>query len=185
MCAGDVRGIGDTRPEVGRGNPGYTIPHDAEDEFAWASLILGTPLLAQRITDILALVQAVRNGMGGADQRVVLAARGRLSVPALFAFAASRDVDSLYLAGSLVSFQNLLETELYTAPLANFAWDLFRYTDLPQLAAQSSPRRIHLAGAVDATNRSMPADGVRKSYPSENVTISAAAAWDYAALQSV
>ncbi len=65
VLAADVRGIGDSRPEVGRGNPRYTIPHDSEEDFAWASLILGESLLAQRIGDILATVRALRNGLGG------------------------------------------------------------------------------------------------------------------------
>ena len=55
VCAADVRGIGDSRPEVGRGNPGYTIEHEAEEEFAWGSLILGKSLLRQRAEDILAV----------------------------------------------------------------------------------------------------------------------------------
>ena len=82
VCAADVRGMGDSRPEAGRGNPGYTIPHESEEDFAWASLILGDSLLAQRVTDILVLMQALKT----ANAPLALAARGRLSVPALFAF---------------------------------------------------------------------------------------------------
>ena len=146
VCAADVRGIGDTRPEVGRGNPGYTIEHDAEDAFAWASLILGESLLAQRIEDILALAQALRNHPSVQGTKLVMAARGRLTVPALFAFAASPLADSLYLAGGLDCYRSVLETEQYRQPLSNFAFDIARITDLPRLAAQAAPRSIRLAG---------------------------------------
>lgn len=185
VCAADLRCIGDSRPDVGRGNPAYTIPHDVEEEFAWASLIFGEPLLAQRISDILALVQALKNQPGPGARSVSLAARGQLTVPALFAFNAGSEIDSLYLAGGLVSFQNLLETEVYRHPLANFAWDLFRATDLPLLASQSAPRKIHLAGTVDASNNLVSREEVQRLYSGANLTISSEATWDEKSLGSV
>ena len=100
----------------------------------------------------------------------------------MFAFAASGDIGSLYLAGGLISYRNVLETEIYSEPLSNFAWNIFRVADLPDLAARSAPRRIHLAGAVDASVRPVAADAVRKMYASENVVISDEPAWDETAL---
>lgn len=185
VCAADIRGIGDMQAEVGRGNPRYTIPHDAEEEFAWTSLILGSPLLAQRISDILAVVQALKNSLAAPDTAIALAARGRLTVPALFAFAASQEIGSLYLAGGLVSFQSVLETEVYGHPLSNFVWDLFRFSDLPILAAQSAPRPLHLAGAVDATGAHVKLADLSIIYSSQNVRSSATPDWDDKSLGSV
>jgi dienelactone hydrolase len=185
IWAADIRGIGDMRPEVGRGNPGYTISHDSEEDFAWASLILGDPLLSQRIRDVLAVVQAIRNEPGSGNRSITVAARGRLTVPALFAFVASPQIGSLYLAGGLVSYQNLLGTEIYRQPLSNFAWDLFRRTDLPKLAAQAAPRRVHVAGPVDGANNQVEVAAVRSAYSSANVTVSERPDWSEAALQSV
>jgi dienelactone hydrolase len=125
VCAADIRDIGDMQPEVGRGNPGYMIPHEKEEANAWAALILGIPLLSQRITDIVALAQALgRSDSVAANHPIALAARGRLTVPSLFAFHACRKIDALYLAGGLMSYQNLLQTEMYNQPLSNFAWNL-------------------------------------------------------------
>jgi hypothetical protein len=173
------------RPEVGRGDPAYTLPHDSEEDFAWASLILGSSLLAQRIQDILALLQVMRNDARLAGRRIVMAAHARLTVPALFAFAACPLADSLYLAGGLISYQNLLETENYREPLASFAWDLFHHTDLPLLAAQAAPRRVHLSGAVDATGNTVDVSFVRRIYSGENVEFSITAAWDEAAFAAL
>lgn len=184
VCAADVRGIGDSHPEVGRGNPGYTIPHDSEEEFAWASLILGPSLLAQRITDILALARAVKDS-SAARVPIAVAARGRLTVPALFAFAASQDIGSLYLAGGLASYRSLLETELYDQSLANFAWDLFRHIDLPLLAAQAAPRPIHIAGSVDGAGKEISVAELRRIYSSSNIRCSPEPAWDDAVLRLV
>jgi dienelactone hydrolase len=178
VCAADIRGIGDTRPEVGRGNPGYTIGHGSEEDFAWASLILGSSLLAQRIEDILALAQGIRNHDSARTGSLILAARGRLTVPSLFAFAASTLMDSLYLAGGLHSYKNLLETEQYRVPLSNFAFNLFRKTDLPLVAAEAAPRPVHLAGVVDASGNRLDIPAVRAAYPTNNVRISIEPAWD-------
>jgi hypothetical protein len=51
VCAPDVRGIGDLRPEYSAGAPGYTGPRENEENYAWASLMLGRSLLAQRLGD--------------------------------------------------------------------------------------------------------------------------------------
>lgn len=177
VCAADIRGIGDMRPEVGRGNPRYTIPHDSEQEFAWASLILGESLLRQRVEDIVALLHALQN-----ERRIAVAARGRLTVPALFAFSASSIADSLYLAGGLVSYRSVLETEDYDTPLSNFEWDIFRQADLPALAARAAPRRLHLAGTIDARGKTLDNESVRRLYATANVSVSERAAWDEAAL---
>ena len=185
VCAADIRGIGDMSPEVGRGNPGYTIDHAKEEEFAWASLILGESLLAQRVNDILALVQALKNQPETGAGELSLAARGRLTVPALFAFAACPDISSLYLAGGLVSFNSILETEGYHQPLSNFAWNLYSMTDLPLLASQASPRHIHLAGTVDAANKVVDLEQVRRAYPGANVRILSELLWNESAFRSV
>lgn len=161
VCAADLRGIGDLRPEVGRGNPGYTIEHADEENYAWASLILGRPLLGQRVADILALVAALSE-----YSPVSIAANGRLTIPALFAAALDKRIESVYLAGGLISYRSIVETETYKAPLANMLFNVLAHTDLPQVAALLAPRRITIAGAVDASGNQAPIDLVRKLYPS-------------------
>jgi dienelactone hydrolase len=186
ICAADIRGIGDMQPEVGRGNPRYMIPHDRENAYAWASLILGSPLLSQRITDIVALAQALSSGDSIArNRRIVIAARGRLTVPALFAFNICSKIDSLYLAGGLISYRSILETEMYNQPLANFAWSLFHQTDLPLLASHSAPRRIQIAGAVDAANVPVPLSELGKVYNFANIKLVETAAWNETALGAI
>jgi dienelactone hydrolase len=184
ICAGDVRGVGDTRPEVGRGNPAFTIGHDDEEQFAWGSLILGKSLLRQRAEDILALVQALRNDSRVSGRRLAMAARGRLTIPALLAFAASPLVESLYLTGGLVSYQNLLENEEYRQPLASFEWGMLQETDLPQIAEKAA-RPIHLAGTVDARGNTMDMSAVRRIYGAGNIRFSPGPAWDEEALQAL
>ena len=51
VCAPDLRGIGDLKPEYSPGAPSYTGEHEDEENYAWASLMLGRSLLGQRVTD--------------------------------------------------------------------------------------------------------------------------------------
>lgn len=134
VCAFDVRGLGDMWPEVGRGNPFYTRPHSEEEHYAWASMMLGKPLLGQRVTDILHMAAAMRG------RRTVLAASGHTVVPAICAAVLDPRIDLLYTAGGLRSWASLLDGEDYKEPLANFVPGILTRTDLPALRTQLGPR---------------------------------------------
>ena len=181
VCAADLRGIGDMAPEVGRGNPRYARPHAEEEDFSWASLILGRPLAGQRTTDLLALAAALRTHPGVRGRRLRLAANGRLAVPALFAAALDPGIAEVYLAGSLLSYRDVFETEEYGAAFANFVFRFLLYTDLPEIAASVAPRRVVLAGTVNAAGDAVTAAEMRKLYASANVEVRPRAVWDEAA----
>lgn len=186
VCVADIRGLGDSMPEYSRGDARYARSHQAEEDYAWASLMLGKSLLGQRVTDILAVAGALRahRGLSGglSGRRLVIAALGRLTVPALIAAALDPKIDALYLAGGLVSYRNLVQTEDYTYPLANIAPNLLKYADLPDLAATLAPRRVTLAGATDATGRTLDSSEVRRIYSAAeragNLTVVQDPQWD-------
>jgi cephalosporin-C deacetylase-like acetyl esterase len=126
VCALDVRGIGDLRPEYPRQSPGHARSHQEEEAFAWASLMLGRPLLGQRVTDLLGAVEVLAR-----RYRVVLSARGSLAVPALFAAALTPKIDSVCVSGGPRTYRELLEQDDFREPLANLLPDVLRYTDIP------------------------------------------------------
>lgn len=163
VCAADVRGIGDLAPEFSTGAAGYARDHQDEENYAWSSLILGRPLLGQRVTDILALTRALRE-MDGARRPVVVAALGEMTVPALFAAALEPAIGRLYLAGGLSSYRSIIENEDYKHPLANFVPDILAHTDLPEIAASLAPRRTILAGLVDGKARPISLAAAQQVY---------------------
>ena len=140
VCAFDVRGTGDLMPEVGRGNPSYTKPHARDEDYAWASMMLGHPLLGQRVADILAMTNRVGAGFGG-GRKTVLAATGAMCVPALCASALST-VEVTYLSGGLESWASLVQGDTYKEPFANFLPGILKATDLPLIAESIRPRRL-------------------------------------------
>jgi len=174
VCAADVRGTGDLTPEFPRGAAGHARSHQGEEDFAWSGLILGKSLLAQRVTDILALAAAT-----GAS---ILAASGRMTVPALFAAALDPRIQTAYLSGGLVSFRDVVETEQYTAEFANFQPHLLEHTDLPEVAAALAPRRLILAGTLNAAGAVMDSAAVRKLYSGAHIVVRPKPQWDVESL---
>lgn len=168
VCASDVRGVGDLAPEYSRGAAGYAASHHAEEDYAWASLILGKSLLGQRVTDILALLAALRAHPGLEGKKMVVHAKDRLTVPAIFAAALDRGIESVYLSGGLVSYRSVVESEHYTIPLSSFCWDILRHTDLPEIVAGLGSTKVTLAGTVDALGKTLDVGIVRRTYVDAN-----------------
>ena len=178
VCAPDLRGIGDMTPEFSRGAARHARPHNSEEDYAWSALILGKPLAGQRVTDILSIVRGLRSRPEFARRRVILAARGVLTVPALFAAALEPAIDSLYLADGLISFRSIVETEVYKYPFGNFVPNLLAHTDLPELTASLAPRRVTLAGAVDGAGNRLAVEAVRAEFSSaSNIRVLPEPAW--------
>ena len=185
LCLADIRGVGDMSPEYSPGAPGYAQFHQQEENYAWSSLIFGKPLLGQRVTDILALLAALRADPRFAGWQIVLAARGKLTVPALVAASMDDAVHSLYLDGGLTSVLSVARTEQYRHPLSNFVPGFLLHTDLPLLAAKLAPRRVCLAGPVDATGTAVPVEQARQLYSGTNVAIKPATDWSPDALMAL
>ena len=179
VCAPDLRGTGDLTPEYSRGAARYARSHNGEEDYAWASLILGKPLLGQRVTDILAVIRALRARADLAGRPLVLAAKGMMTVPAIFAASLEPSIAALHLANGLVSFRLLVDTENYVHPFGNFLTDLLNHTDLPRLAAGIAPRQVVMAGGVDGSAKRMETSEVRRAYQeAANVEVLDEGSWD-------
>ncbi len=186
VCAPDLRNQGDLRPEFGRGVRGHADLHNSEEHYAWSSLILGKPLLGQRVADIQAIVQGIRSRPEWAGRPIAIAASGFTTVPALFAAAIDKRLDRLYFSGSLISFEDLCQEQDYRQPFGNFVPDLLLHTDLPAIATDLVPAPITLAGAVDGAGRPLAIERIRKAYPtsgsSAHIRLEAEPRWDAAAI---
>jgi dienelactone hydrolase len=183
VCIPDLRGRGDLKPELGRGAAVWAEEHDNDESWAWASLILGKPLLGQRVTDILAVLEALRHHDGVTGLPLIVAARGEWTVPMQFAAALDSNFAALYLSGGLLSYRNIVETENYTHPFANFVPGILHHTDLTELPG---PKRVVLGGVVDSAGNAVPVDVVRTAYSkAANVEVVADARWDTATLAAL
>ncbi len=177
ICAADIRGVGALLPEFGSGHPGYAASHRLEENYALSSLILGKPLVGQRVTDILALVASLRKHPATAGRRIRVAAAGRIAIPALCAAVLDKGIEALYLSSVLTSFGDVVKAESYNQPFANFIPGMLNHTDLPELAASLAPRRVVLAGAVNAQGGTAEMAVVRQQYSGGHISIEPEAKW--------
>lgn len=164
VCAPDLRWLGDLRPRYSEGARNHASWHQDEEAWTWGSLILGRPLLGQRVTDLLAVLSALCRHPETTDLRLTMAARGHVTVPALIAAALCPHVDALELSSGLLSFRSIVESEDYQHPFGNFATGFLRHADLPQVAAMMAPRRLLLAATVDGAGRKVAGEKVRHVY---------------------
>ncbi len=179
VCVPDLRGLGDLLPEMGPGNPRHARSHNDEEAYAWAGLMLGKPMIGQRVSDILAVVRAARAHPALQSRSILLAAQGKLTVPAQFASALTPNISRLFVSGGLVSFRSVVATENYGHAFVNFIPGLLEHTDLPDVSAQSQARKVLMAGMLDGAGRRLPAEEVRKMYErTRNIEVLDQAVWN-------
>jgi cephalosporin-C deacetylase-like acetyl esterase len=164
VCAADIRWIGDLRPEYSPGARNHAAWHQDEEQWSWGSLMLGHPMLGQRVTDLLSLVAALRNQPECKGMELSIAARGQLTVPTLCLATLDSSLRHLHLAEGLISFRSIVETLEYQHPFANFVPGLLHHTDLPQLAASLDNCTLTLAGTVDGSGKTLSVSQVKKVY---------------------
>jgi hypothetical protein len=179
-----MRWIGDLRPEYSKGARNHASWHQDEEAWSWASLMLGRPLLGQRVTDLLAVISAVKTTLGA--NRIVLAARNHVSVPALIAAALSPEIHTVLLTSGLISFRSIVEHEDYHHPFGNFVFGILLKTDLPQIAALLKKRRLIMAGPVDSRGKRVPQETVKMTYSaSENLELFREPKWNLEVIESL
>jgi dienelactone hydrolase len=149
VCAADVRGIGDLAPAFSSGAASYEREHQEEENYAWSSLILGRPLVGQRVTDAIAVVRGLKPIVASGVDSMGVAALGTMTVPAIFAASLEPSIGSVYLAGGLLSYRSLLGQENYRHTLANFVPNILAHTDLPEMVALLPRTQFALAGMLD------------------------------------
>lgn len=160
ICVPDVRGVGDLTPEFSTGAARHSREHNEEEDYAWSSLILGKPLLGQRVTDLLAVLAALRKYERTASLPQRFAAQGRMTVPAEIAMMLDKQVEKLCLIGGLTSFRGIVAEEYYAAPFANFLPRILEWGDLEDVRSAIAPRPVQLLGMLDGAGR--PAANAKK-----------------------
>ena len=99
-------------------------------------------------------------------------------MPALFAAALDQRIDGLYLSGGgLTCFRDVVDSEIYNHTSANFVPGLLNHMDLPDVATSIAPRRIVLAGAVNARGATAKVDDVRQLFSGAHVVIEPEEKW--------
>lgn len=166
VCAIDLRGVGSTAPRHPQQGPNFYGNENLEEDYAWASLILGQPVLGQRVQDILRCLDylATRSDVDGSQVRVL--GEGGAGIAALTASALDERPRSLMLHRTLATFKSVVESKEYTVQLSCFVYGLLRELDLPDLIAALNPRTCWLLNATGPEEKPLPRSQVILSYAS-------------------
>ena len=148
VLAVDLRGVGETQHPKGKWGYGPLFGHDWEDFYL--AYMLGRSYLGMRVEDVLVCARYLVGA--SSDARLDLVGIGEAGPVALHAAALEPDLfASLELRRSLVSWSNVVKTEVTVNQLVNTVYGALEKYDLPDLLAILPKKRVTVIEATDAT----------------------------------
>lgn len=136
FCA-DLRGMGDSQPNT-CGPDTFRQPYGCDYFYAVHGIMLDRPLVAQRVHDLLSLLDWLQdNGY----PKVHLVARGHGSVPSALAALLDDRVVQVTLKNPLTSWSAVAETERTHWPLSAYLHGVLKQFDLPEVYADLERRK--------------------------------------------
>jgi hypothetical protein len=166
LAVADVRGFGETmsKQHASAAQVNYFDPrHGTDADLAYASFLIGRPLLGMRVWDALNVVGYMRSRSEMGAVRVSIAGRGEAGVVALFAAAVDANVSGVAAEGVPASFAEIAQSELYEQPASVILPGALHDFDLSDVLSLIAPRPLMLLNAQDASTRRMPLDQARRS----------------------
>ena len=147
----DVRGIGDSQPDI-CGPDQFTKPYGSDFFLTAQSLMLGRPYLGQKVFDILRVLSWLKDQ---GHEEIHLTGRGWGALAAGFAGLFSEDVKQVTLKNALGSYASVAETEDYKWPYAQLLPGVLERFDLPDVYRElkgKNLRQIDAWGPLDGMN---------------------------------
>jgi dienelactone hydrolase len=183
VCLPEVRGTGETRPGDARGRTGTATA------LASSALMLGQPLIGDRLRDLRAVLRWLRQRADVDGERIVLWGDSfavvnpddrKPAVPldadnlpaqaeplggllALFAALFEEDIRAVYAHGGLVSYQSLLQSPFCYLPYDVLVPGALTVGDLGEVVAAFAPRSLRLASLVDSLNRRVSGESLARN----------------------
>lgn len=156
VLAVDLRGVGETQPAQGKW--GYGPLFGADWEEFYMAYMLGRSYLGMRAEEILAIARHLAFTPGSdAARRVHLVGIGEAGPAALHAAALEPALfASLELRRSLVSWSNVIRTEVPVNQLVNTVHGSLRKYDLPDLLKSLSGRTVRVIDPADGAGELLP-----------------------------
>ena len=156
VLAVDLRGVGETEPEKGKWGYGPLFGPDWEEFYM--AYMLGRSYLGMRAEDILVIARDLAQGSEpDAGRKVHLAGIGEAGPAALHAAALEPELfASLELRRSLVSWSNVIQTEVPVNQLVNTVHASLQKYDLPDLLKTLSGMKVTVIEPTDGAGERIP-----------------------------
>jgi len=166
FCVIDLRGLGVTAPRFPLAGPlfyGYEDP-DIKDAYAWASLVLGKPVLGQRVWDLLRCLDYLETRADVDRGRVYLLGVEGGGLATLLAAALDDRPRSILLYRTLANLRSVIESQDYSLRLPWFVVGFLQQFDLPDLVGALAPKTCWLLNAAGADGERLPESSVRERF---------------------
>ena len=165
VCAITLRGTGLTTPRFPHGGPEYYEGSvHLNERFAWTCLVMGRPVIGQRVWDTLRAVDYLVSRPDVDATQIRIVGVGSSGLVAMMAALLDDRVRSVLVDRTLANYMSIVESESYSTHLAYFVPGILRSFDLPQIAAAMSPRPCWIVNGVDANGQILAETSMRNQY---------------------
>jgi pimeloyl-ACP methyl ester carboxylesterase len=165
VCAITLRGTGLTTPRFPHGGPEYYDGSVHLDErFAWTCLVMGRPVIGQRVWDTLRAIDYLVSRPDVDASQIRIVGVGSSGLAAMMAALLDHRVRSVLVDRTLASYTSIVESEIYSIQLAYFVPGILRSFDLPQIADALNPRPCWILNGVDANGQTLSEASMRNLY---------------------
>ena len=185
----DPRGMGETHPKSPRDSSPKDFKqfvNDDESRFYYNALRVGKTPMGMRATDVRRAVDYLASRAEVDGRRISAIGHGLGGLIVLYAAAIDDRIASVASTKSLVSYEAIVENEIYTHRFAAFGPGFLKDFDLPEVAALVAPRPLLLVNPVDHVHRVAGPGQVKRTYkPTADVYRLADRASNFVAVHSV
>jgi cephalosporin-C deacetylase-like acetyl esterase len=151
VCAIGLRGHGETSPSFPQAGPLWYYPGGGKElrqDYAWASLILGNPVLGQQVWDFLRCLDFLATRRDVEIHGLHVAGAGGGALVALLGGVLDDRISSILCMHMLADYLSVVESEDYNVELSWLVPGILKEFDVPELAQVLAPRRVLLLNAV-------------------------------------
>jgi cephalosporin-C deacetylase-like acetyl esterase len=159
VCVISLRGYNETSPAFPSPCPLWYYHGGGSllrDDYAWASLILGNPVLGQQVWDFLRCLDFLESREDVDTRQIRVAGWGGGGLVSLFGMVLDERPRSLLCGHMISDYRSVVECQDYHVELSWLVPGLLRNFDLPDLVATLAPRRCFLLNALNARGDILP-----------------------------
>lgn len=164
VCAISTRGTGLSTQRPPKGGPVFYQQMDLNERYAWANMVLGKPVIGQRVWDILRCFDYLSSRPDVDTSRIKVIGQEEAGFAALMAAVLDERAQSILLTRMLVSYMSIVQSTDYSLSLEWFVPGILEHFDVPDLTAALYPRPVWLLDAMDASGNSLSEAEVHQYY---------------------
>jgi hypothetical protein len=160
-----LRGLGITTPRLPNRAPRfYDGGFRMDENYTWTSLILGSPVIGQRVWDALRAIDYLASRADVDPSQIRLLGAGSAGIVALMAGFLDKRPRSVLVDRTLVTYASIIHSADYSLNLSWFVPGILRSFDLPDIAAGLSPRPCWILNGAGPSGQVLPETSVREQY---------------------